>query len=95
MSNTEEGTTSLTYPVNEIIKEDKKIDMVNHPPHYGGENNTYEVINVIEAWNLNFNLGSAIKYIGRAGKKDDIIQDLNKALWYVKREIKRLGGTPT
>jgi hypothetical protein len=63
---------------------------VNHPSHYGGENNVYEVIKVIEAHKLNFNLGNVLKYLLRAGKKDNIIQDLEKANWYLQREIKNL-----
>ena len=46
---------------------------VEHPAHYGGENNPYEAIKVIEAWSLNFNLGNAVKYISRAGKKGDLV----------------------
>lgn len=60
---------------------------VNHPEHYGGENNPYEAIKVIEAWKLNFHLGNALKYISRAGKKDNLKQDLEKAIWYIKRYI--------
>ena len=62
-----------------------KGSMVNHPKHYQG--NKYEVIDIIEDFNLNFSLGSAIKYILRAGKKDDRKQDLEKAIWYLKREL--------
>jgi hypothetical protein len=63
---------------------------VNHPPHYGGDN-TYETIKVIEAWDLNFHLGNAVKYISRAGKKSEETkkQDLEKALWYIKRELEK------
>jgi hypothetical protein len=64
-------------------------DAVNHPTHYGGDS-TYETIKVIEAWNLNFNLGNAVKYISRAGKKDDIVQDLEKARFYLDREINNI-----
>ena len=62
---------------------------VNHPKHYGGENNTYEVIKVIEALDMDFHLGNTFKYIARAGKKgtDKEIQDLKKALWYLERKI--------
>ncbi len=56
-------------------------EAVNHPSHYGGEHNPYEVIKVIEAWSLGFHLGSAVKYIGRAGKKSREIEDLEKAVW--------------
>lgn len=65
-------------------------DNVNHPQHYGGENNVYETIKVIEAWELNFNIGNCVKYLSRAGKKDDILQDLEKAAWYIQREIEKL-----
>lgn len=67
-----------------------KKELVNHPEHYGGKGNPYEAIKVIEAWNLGFCLGNTVKYISRAGKKDDTIQELQKALWYLKREIKKL-----
>lgn len=65
---------------------------VDHPAHYGGSDNLYEAIKVIEAWDLGFNLGNAVKYVSRAGKKDDIIQDLEKARWYLDREIQNLKG---
>lgn len=67
-------------------------DVVNHPAHYGGEDNPYEAIKVIEAWNLGFCLGNAVKYIARAGKKDPTreIEDLQKAAWYINREIEKL-----
>lgn len=60
---------------------------VDHPSHYGGADNPYEAIKVIEAWELGFCLGNTVKYISRAGKKDDLIQDLEKARWYLDREI--------
>lgn len=66
------------------------MNKVNHPEHYGGKNNQYEAIKVIEAWELGFCLGNVIKYISRAGKKDDILQDLKKAKWYLDWEIKKL-----
>ena len=62
-------------------------EQVNHPKHYGGENNAYEAIKVIEAWTLNFNLGNAVKYISRADKKGSRLVDLQKAVWYLNREI--------
>lgn len=65
-------------------------DAVNHPDHYGGAGNPHEAIKVIEAWDLNFNLGNAVKYIARAGKKGDFITDLEKAIWYLSREIENL-----
>jgi hypothetical protein len=65
-------------------------EMVNHPNHYGGENNPYEAIKVIEAWDLNFNLGNVIKYISRAGKKNNTIEDLEKASWYLNRALQNI-----
>ena len=70
------------------LKEGK--ETVNHPSHYGGENNPLEVINIIEHYDLNFNLGNVIKYCLRAGKKDELKQELKKAQWYINREIQRL-----
>jgi len=63
------------------------MSQVNHPSHYGGENNEYEAFKVIKAWQLDFWLGNAAKYICRAGKKDDMVQDLKKAKWYIERKI--------
>lgn len=63
-------------------------EMINHPSHYN--QGKYEAIDVIEDWKLNFNLGNTVKYISRAGHKDNIIQDLKKSLWYLNREIERL-----
>lgn len=60
-------------------------ETVNHPDHYQGQE--YEVIDIIEDYNLNFNLGNVIKYTLRAGKKDDRNQDLEKAIWYLQREV--------
>jgi hypothetical protein len=70
---------------------DRMADAVNHPGHYGGADNLYEAIKVIEAWELGFNLGNTVKYISRAGKKaDPVLQDLKKARWYLDREISNL-----
>jgi len=60
-------------------------EKVNHPDHY--QSSKMEVIEVIEAFGLNFNLGNCIKYILRAGKKENKIEDLEKAKWYLLREI--------
>ena len=69
------------------------METVNHPVHYGGKDNPYEVIKIIEAWNLDFCLGNTIKYIARAGVKnaDTELEDLKKALWYLQRKIKQYG----
>jgi len=64
-------------------------EQVNHPYHYGGEENPHEPIKIIEAYNLNFCIGNVIKYVLRAGKKGSKIQDLKKARWYLDREIEK------
>ena len=71
-------------------KNKEKPESVNHPVHYGGGDNPYEAIKVIEAWGLGFSLGNTVKYISRAGKKGDEIEDLEKARWYLDRGIQRL-----
>lgn len=65
-------------------------DNVNHPSHY--TDGKIEVIDFIEDKKLNFHRGNAVKYIVRAGKKDIAkeIEDLEKAVWYINREIERL-----
>jgi DNA polymerase III delta subunit len=67
-------------------------EAVNHPKHYGGEDNPYEPIKIIEALDLNFHKGNALKYLVRAGKKDPQkeVEDLEKAIWYLQREVKRV-----
>lgn len=71
------------------IKEEELTDQVNHPPHYTAYNGV-EVIELTEQ--MNFNRGNAVKYIARAGlkSKDTEIQDLEKARWYIDRELNRL-----
>lgn len=74
----------------EPIKEASK-EAVEHPAHYGGGDNPYEVIKVAEAWGLDKDayLFNVLKYIARAGKKDGntTLQDLKKGLFYLKRRI--------
>lgn len=65
-------------------------EQVNHPEHYGGADNPYEAIKVIEEWELGFHLGNTVKYISRAGKKGDALIDLQKAAWYLQRKIDQL-----
>lgn len=63
-------------------------DPVNHPKHYTSHPSGVECIQVTE--HMGFNLGNAVKYIWRADlKSDNPIQDLEKAIWYITREIKR------
>lgn len=66
-------------------KERQVVETVEHPNHYQG--NGIEVIDVIEAFGLNFHLGNVVKYVLRCGKKDDEITELEKAAWYLNREI--------
>ena len=62
-------------------------EQVNHPQHYNA--GKIEAIDVIEDWKLNFSLGCVVKYICRAEFKDSTVQDLEKASWYLTREIER------
>ena len=63
---------------------------INHPNHYNS--GSIEVIDYIEDKDFNFNLGNAVKYISRAGRKceDTYVEDLQKAKWYIQREIQRV-----
>lgn len=74
----------------EVTMEDLK-SIVNHPSHYQGKK--FEVIDIIEDFDLGFNLGNAIKYILRAGKKEigdaAFVRDLDKAIWYLNREVEK------
>jgi len=76
-------------------KKKSTIEAVDHPTHYGGADNPYEAIKVLEAWNLDFFLGNVLKYISRAGKKDVLIEDLKKARWYLDRKITNLEKAKT
>lgn len=64
-------------------------DPIDHPDHYtvGG----VEVIDAIEAWGLGFHAGNVVKYVARAGRKGDALEDLKKARWYLDRMIARGG----
>lgn len=63
---------------------------VDHPPHYNS--GKYEVIDVIEDWRLGFNLGNVVKYVARAQHKGNELEDLQKAAWYIARELMRRQG---
>lgn len=65
-------------------------EMVNHPDHYGGADNPYEAIKVIDAWDLGFGLGNVVKYILRSDKKEKKLEDLKKARWYLDHCIQQL-----
>ena len=75
------------YPIQAHIKK-ITADMVNHPPHYtaGG----IETIDFIEAKKLGYNLGNVVKYITRSDLKGDKLENLEKAQWYLNREINNL-----
>jgi hypothetical protein len=67
-------------------------EQVNHPDHY--QSGGVEVIDVIEAFGLGFHDGNAVKYLLRAGRKEDALVDLKKARWYLERLITNTeGGT--
>jgi hypothetical protein len=61
-------------------------DPVNHPAHYTSHPSGLECIQITE--HMGFCLGNAMKYIWRADLKADAIEDLQKAVWYINREIK-------
>lgn len=63
----------------------KQIDVINSPKHYTA--GQFEVIDVIEDWDLNFRLANTVKYIARHKHKGKPLEDLKKALWYLQREI--------
>lgn len=75
-----------------------KLDMVNHPKHYTSDPSGVECIDITR--HRNFNVGNAIKYLWRAGLKEDAskdilqkqVEDLQKAVFYINDEIKRLTG---
>lgn len=75
--------------VSNKVKTDPEYNPISKPSHYA-QGRKYEPKDVIRDWNLNFNLGSAVKYISRAGRKDDIIQDLKKAQQFIQFEIDAL-----
>lgn len=66
-------------------------DPVNNPSHYNSHPSGVEAIVICE--HMSFNVGNAIKYLFRAGLKGAAIVDLEKAAWYIQREIGRLGAT--
>ena len=79
---------SSNKPVNKSSTKKEVVDKVNHPPHYkvGG----IETIDFIEAKSLNYNLGNVVKYLTRADHKGNKLEDLQKAQWYLARELKNL-----
>lgn len=94
VDNGDTGTDSLGGGILDFgvpAVEGPRQDPVNHPAHYTRFKGI-EVIQLTEQ--LNFNVGNAVKYLARAGHKDDskTIEDLRKAIWYTEREIERLSN---
>jgi hypothetical protein len=91
IANAESGNLEkpmMAKPSKKRTKEKLFSDVVNSPAHYtyGG----IETIDFIEAKQLNYHCGNVIKYVSRAGKKGERLEDLRKAQWYLNREIERL-----
>lgn len=72
-----------------VIDNSKMYNAIHKPSHYTS-GRKYEPKDVIRDWGLNFNLGSAVKYISRAGRKDDTVQDLMKAVEFINFEIEAI-----
>lgn len=79
-------------PLKPAVPAITKPDMVNHPPHYTSSpakcskcGHGIECIDVVQ--HMNFSIGNAVKYLWRAGLKNDAIEDLKKAVWYINTEI--------
>ena len=72
-----------------ILKEEDEMEKVNHPSHYA-EGRKHEPIDVIQDWNLDFCLGNTVKYISRFGRKDNSIEDLEKARFYLDYKLQEL-----
>lgn len=94
------GEAASPDPALERIREQNRTlhasadyEWVNHPPHYNSHPAGIECIDVVE--HLTFNVGTAIKHAWRTGLKPgaDAVQDLRKSIWYLEREIKRLGAS--
>ena len=67
------------------------LEKIDHPEHYRKDSG-FEVIDIIESWSLGFHLGNALKYIARAGlKTEDKREDIEKAIWYLKRYLEDRG----
>ena len=66
------------------------MESIENPKHYGGVDNIYEAIKVIDAWEVDFYLGNVLKYICRAGKKTGQLEDLKKAQWYLNKKIQKM-----
>ncbi len=89
-SESDNRVKGIAWAIEQMEAEGKEDQKVDHPSHYN--TGKFEAIEVIEDWKLGFNLGNTIKYLSRAGKKDPAkhLEDLEKAAWYLKREIDNL-----
>jgi hypothetical protein len=74
-------------PTQEIVMQQAEHDPVNRPKHYTAHPSGIECIQITE--HMGFNLGNATKYIWRCDLKQDAVEDLKKAVWYINREIER------
>ncbi len=87
-----ESMAVATLPKQPKFKKEKKLsssshDPVNHPKHYTEHPSGIECIQITE--HMGFNLGNALKYIWRADLKNNAVEDLQKAVWYINREIEK------
>lgn len=80
----------MRYIPDSFNQDSENLDMVNSPAHYQGK--SFEVIDIINDYDLNFELGNAIKYILRANKKGNKKQDLEKSIWYLQHELSKFRG---
>jgi hypothetical protein len=78
----------MTAPKHDPNFDSGSPDMVNHPPHYTSHPSGVECIEITE--HMNFNLGNVVKYVWRTDLKEASVEDLEKARWYLDREISRL-----
>jgi hypothetical protein len=85
-----ERAYKLTQGKSKVRKEKVKADMVNNPPHYTSHPSGVECIQITE--HMGFNLGNALKYIWRADLKGTAIEDLEKAVFYINRELDKRGA---
>ncbi len=83
-----EERTVMSDGITDMHTEKLKASLIHSPAHYT-DGREIEPIAVIEDWKLGYHLGNALKYISRAGRKDDYKTDLKKAVWYLNREIER------
>jgi hypothetical protein len=86
LSNSGERCGDASQPGSSVSSSGRReSDAVNHPPHYTA--GKFEVIDVIEDWELGFHLGNVVKYVARSPHKGHQLEDLRKALWYLQRKI--------